>query len=71
MAKVLEIVKKVDKRVTLPNGTYKGVQGGYVIEIVYNKETYCIKTDDGVRGFNIPVVVTISNEQIDIINLKN
>ena len=44
-----------------PDGTYKGRYGGYAISVEYNGRLYIFETEDGVRGFNIPMTVTIEN----------
>jgi len=62
--KVKSIVKQVPKETTLPDGLYNGTWGGYVIELRYNKETYELATEEGVRGINIPVVVEIKNSEV-------
>jgi hypothetical protein len=71
MAKIEGITKKVPEKCMLPNGWYVGRQGGYVVEVRVQHEVYEIKTDDGVRGMNIPVVVHIDGDNIQIETLKN
>jgi hypothetical protein len=71
MSKVVAITEKVPQNTSLPNGWYKGVQGGYVVDVMYNGKDYQIKTDDGVRGFNISVVINIEGDNIEIHSLKN
>lgn len=61
MGKILSIKKKVPQDCTLPDGIYNGIWGGYVIEVHYNGDTYELKTEEGVRGVNIKVIVTVSN----------
>lgn len=47
----------------LPEGTYAGVQGGYEVKVVIDGATYKMRTVYGVRGFDIPVFVTIKDGQ--------
>lgn len=47
----------------LPEGTYAGVQGGYEVKVTIDGATYKMRTVYGVRGFDIPVFVTIENGQ--------
>lgn len=57
--KITSITKQVPKAVTLPDGVYKGIWGGYVIEVEFEKEKYDLATEEGVRGIGINVVVSI------------
>ena len=57
---------KVDKierieEVTLFDGVYDGVWGGYLVVVVHDGTTYHIHTHVGVRGINIPCKVTVLN----------
>lgn len=61
MGKIVSIKKKVPQETKLPDGIYFGKWGGSIIEINYNKETYELKTQEGVRGFDISVCVTIKD----------
>ncbi len=47
--------------INLKNGTYSGLWGGYVIEINAGGKKVELTTDIGVRGFNIPVSVTLND----------
>lgn len=47
------------KKVKLHNNTYDGLWGGY--EVYIPSERYRFQTDIGVRGFDIPVVVQVSD----------
>lgn len=58
--KVKIITEKVPQ-VTLPDGSYNGVWGGYVIEITSEGKHYELATEEGVRGIGIKVVVQIEN----------
>lgn len=57
--KVKSITEKIPQPVTLPNGLYNGVWGGYVIEVTYKGKNYELHTEEGVRGIGIKVVVEI------------
>lgn len=57
--KVKSIIKHISQVVTLPDGIYKGTWSAYVIELKYENEIYELRTEIGVRGINIPVVIEI------------
>lgn len=61
MNKIISITEKVPQPTTLPDGVYLAVWGGYMIELKYDGKLYELKTEDGVRGININVFVTIAN----------
>ncbi len=42
-------------------GIYSGIWGGYNIVNNYKDKKYNLKTKDGVRGFNIKVMVSITD----------
>lgn len=44
-----------------PDGTYPAVVGGYVTVFTAGKKVWKAKFSNGVRGFNIPDTVTITN----------
>lgn len=69
--KIKKITKKVPQEVTLPDGIYTGRWGGYIIEVHYNQNTYELTTEEGVRGINISVVVTIKDGVATFESLKN
>ena len=46
---------------TLPDGSYSGLWGGHEINLNYKGKVYRLETEDGVRGFNIPVSVSVDN----------
>lgn len=71
MSKILEIREKVPKVTTLPDGLYNGTWGGYVIELTYLGKTYELTTEEGVRGMNIKVVVTIKDGVATFNEIKN
>jgi hypothetical protein len=55
----------------LPDGSYFGTWGGYVIELQYNGKTYELTTQEGVRGIGFKVVVTIKDGVATFNELKN
>ena len=57
---IISITKKVPQNVSLPDGTYNGVWGGYEIEVIFEKEQYTLSTKEGVRGIGIKVVVHVT-----------
>lgn len=64
--KIKSVVKKVSKETTLPDGLYNGLWSGYVIKLKHNKETYELTTENGVRGINIPVTVSIKKGKLNL-----
>lgn len=71
MGKILSISEKLPTPRTLPDGQYIGTWGGYVIDLVYNERSYELKTQEGVRGINVAVVVTIKNGEATFETLNN
>lgn len=59
--KILKITESKQVETTLPDGAYRGRWTGYVIDVYLHPIKYQMKTEEGVRGFNIPVIVTIKN----------
>ena len=57
--KILEITEKIPKTAMLPDGNYAGTWGGYNIDVKYKDKIYQMKTEEGVRGIGIKVVVSI------------
>ena len=66
IAKLLSLSKKVSVDTTIPNGTYTGVWGGYVVQFEHDGETYEAKTDVGVKGINIPCTINIEGTDITV-----
>ena len=52
------------EKIELPDGEYKGLWGGYQVEFETSEDNYMPFTEDGVRGFNIPVSVFISDGKV-------
>ena len=50
---------------TIANGTYEGIWGGYEIKFNYNRNPATIQTKLGIRGFNIPVRFKVTNNQVE------
>lgn len=71
MNKILSITKQEPREVTLPDGGYLGVWSSNVITLQHEGNTYELKTEHGVRGIGIKVVVTISNGVATFTTLKN
>jgi hypothetical protein len=71
MGEILEITERIPEPTSLPDGTYTGIWGGYVITLSYDKKTYELKTKEGVRGFNIKVVVTIKDGVASFVECNN
>lgn len=68
---ILSITKKLPIVATLPNGFYKGIWGGDVIELTYENIVYQLKTEEGIRGIGIEVVVQIEDERAIFRTIKN
>ena len=68
---ITEINVKVPRKAELPDGIYTGTWGGSIITLRYQDVWYELKTKEGVRGMNIPVVVTIKNSIATFDQLKN
>lgn len=71
MGKISSIKVKVPQEVTLPDGIYTGIWGGYIIDLKYNGKTYELTTEEGVRGGGINVVVAIQNGVATFESVKN
>lgn len=69
--KILSITEKIPHPATLPNGIYTGTWGGYIINIRYGDKYYELKTEEGVRGMGIHVVITIKDGIATFEELKN
>ncbi|HMS90626.1 MAG TPA: hypothetical protein PKC87_00175 [Candidatus Absconditabacterales bacterium] len=59
--KILSIKERIPQETTLPDGTYTGTWGGYVIDVRYKDKSYELTTEEGVRGMGFKVVVHIVN----------
>lgn len=62
--KVKSISIKVPKEITLPDGLYTGTWGGYTISLRYADKEYELKTEEGVRGIGIPVVIEVKDGEV-------
>ena len=69
--KILSIEERKPVASTLPDGIYFGKWGGYMIIVQYNEKTYELKTEEGVRGINISVVVSIKDGVATFEEAKN
>ena len=54
----------------LANGQYTGRWGAYVVEFLVNVEKYKATTVQGIRGWNIPCIVTVSDDTIHVETAK-
>jgi len=59
--KIKSIKEKVPQIVTLPDGFYNGLWGGYIIQVASNGKTYELETEEGVKGIGIKVIVEIKD----------
>lgn len=52
--------------IAIPDGTYHGRWGGYEVEMTINGSRVTFRTEDGVRGLNIPVTVVVKDGMADV-----
>lgn len=71
MGKILEIREKIPTITTLPDGSYFGTWGGYIIEVKYDGKIYELTTEEGVKGMGIDVVVNINEGVATFKEFKN
>jgi len=69
--KILQITEKIPQSSSLPDGIYQGIWSGYIIELKYNNKSYELKTETGVRGIGIKVIVTIKGEVASYETINN
>ncbi len=68
---VTEVKSSVNPfRLQIPNGDYEGKVTGYVVEFIAEGNKYFVQTKFGVRGFNIPAIVSVESGRIIEIILK-
>ncbi len=48
----------------IPDGSYGGIKGGYEVKFRVRDRSFKAKTTLGVRGMNIPCVVTVQDGEI-------
>jgi hypothetical protein len=71
MKKVLSIQEKLPKQVTMPDGIYLGNWSGHEISVSVGKRNFDLTTDEGVRGINVTVVVTIKDGEATFEEINN
>ena len=54
----------------LPDGDYKGIWGGYVVEALIGGQLHRFTTENGVRGMNIPCVVMFQAGAVTVVTSK-
>lgn len=69
--KILSITEKKPQAATLPDGNYLGTWGGYCITTRVRDKEYELKTEEGVRGVGIKVMVTIKDGEATFVELNN
>ena len=69
--RIVSIVEKVPQIAVLPDGYYTGIWGGYIIELSYKDKRYELRTENGVRGVGIKVVVQIKDGVATFEELKS
>lgn len=68
---ITSITEKVPQTTTLPDGIYQGIWGGYEIDLKYNDKHYILVTEEGVKGINIKVVVTVNGGRVTFDTINN
>ncbi len=58
-----EIVECEVKR-RLPEGVYYGYWGGWEVKVNHDGEEWFMKTKTGIRGFGVPVAVTVPDKGV-------
>lgn len=71
MNKITKITEKLPQPATIPDGIYQGIWGGYKIEVKIKDKTYEMTTEEGVRGINVPVIITIKDGEATFVTLNN
>jgi hypothetical protein len=69
--KILKITKKLPQITTLPNGSYAGTWSGNIIKIQFQQTLFELTTEEGVRGINIKVIVTVLDDVATFTTIKN
>ena len=59
--KIVSIIEKVPQTAVLPDGYYIGTWEAFIIELSYKDKQYELRTESGVRGVGIKVVVQIKD----------
>lgn len=65
-ARVVGNITQVVEPTDIPNGTYGGFWGGYVVRFFVGDKTYKADTDIGIRTPSAPVVVVVNHGVITI-----
>ncbi len=52
--------------VTVPDGSYPGKWGGYVVRFDVDGKEITFSTDVGVRGMSIPVTVVVKDNKAEV-----
>ncbi len=71
MKKIWHIKEKPPKPIKLPDGTYMGTWGSFIITINHNGKDYECVTDEGIVGSGHEVVVTIKDGEATFEEVKN
>ena len=69
--KIISITERVPQVATIPDGIYTGTWGRKIIEVTYLGKVYNLKTEEGVRGMGIRVMVCIKEGVATFEELKN
>lgn len=64
-----KLERLIYESVILPDGTYTGYWGGYVVEFHHEGQDYTLKTSIGIKGINIPCVITIKGDDIEVFTI--
>ena len=55
------LYKEVEKVERLMNNSYKGFQSGYEVRFSSGGEEYIFRTEDGIRGIDVPVTIEFNS----------
>lgn len=67
-ANLKNLKKKVLEDTTLPDGTYSGLWGGYIVEFECNGVAYEAETTEvGIKGIDIPCTIEIDGDNFNVI----
>lgn len=68
--RVKKVTRLISERENLPDGLYKGLWGGYKVRLTYKGDEYELETEDGVKGMNIPVAISVQGSEIHVLSQK-
>lgn len=54
----------------IPDGIYEGKWSAYVVNVVINNKLFQLGTKDGVRGLDVPCIVTAKDGAVTVESVK-